>query len=83
VVTTALEDYRSDVRSLFAEPGLAAARVVSSGTHRGPLPGVAPTPTGRRLTWAGTAWFPRAEDGRADDVWVLGDAEASYRQVNG
>lgn len=81
VVTAGLGDYRSDVRSLVAEPGAAAARLVFSGTHRGALPGVAPTPTGRRLVWAGAAWFRFAEDGRINDVWVLGDTESFYRQV--
>ena len=51
-----------------------------SGTHTGPLLGVAAT--GRRFEYAGAAFFT-VEDGRLASAWVLGDLSALRRQLTG
>lgn len=78
-VTTALGDYRCDVEELVAEDVRVVARMTFSGVHRGDLLGV--PPTGRRVSWAGAAFFTFA-DGRVADLWVLGDLTDLHRQLS-
>ncbi|HEX3005891.1 MAG TPA: ester cyclase, partial [Angustibacter sp.] len=63
-------DFRNEVLTLVVERDAAAARLRYTGTHDGPLAGVAPT--GRRFTYEGAAFFV-ARDGRLAGAWVLGD----------
>lgn len=77
-VTTALDDYRCEIESLVAEADRAAARMTFSGVHRGRLLDV--PATGRRVSWAGAAFFTFA-DRRIADVWVLGDLDSLRRQL--
>src|SRR5262245_52252935 len=59
-VTTALGDYRCEIESLVADGDRVAARMTFSGVHRGPLLGV--PATGRRVSWAGAAFFTFSDD---------------------
>ncbi len=53
-----------------ADGNRAAARLRFTGRHRDEFLGF--PPTGRQVTWAGTAFFT-CEDARITDLWVLGD----------
>ena len=77
-VHRALGDYRCLIDDLVAVGDRAPARMRFTGTHRAELLGVAAT--GRRVTWAGAAFF-RFEAGRISDLWVLGDVVELRRQL--
>jgi steroid delta-isomerase-like uncharacterized protein len=77
-VLAALGDYRCDVDDLVADGDRVVARMTFSGIHRGPLLGVAPT--GRRVSWAGAAFFTFAGD-LIGDLWVLGDLDGLRSQL--
>lgn len=77
-VTGALGDYRCAIESLLVDGDRAAVRLTFSGVHRGTFLGTAPT--GRRVAWAGAAFFAFA-DGLVADLWVLGDLHDLYRQL--
>ena len=69
-VRAALGDYRCDILDFVCGADRAAARMRFSGLHDAPFMGFAPT--GRRIEWAGAAFFA-VEDGRLSHIWVLGD----------
>jgi predicted ester cyclase len=73
-------DFHNEVVSLVCEGSSAAARLLYSGTHTGPLLGI--DATGRRFEYAGAAFFTVA-DGKLASAWVLGDLEALRRQLGG
>jgi predicted ester cyclase len=61
-------DFHNEVVDFTADGHRAAARLRYSGTHLGPLLGMAAT--GRAFSYAGAACFT-AGDGLLTDVWVL------------
>lgn len=63
-------DFHNEVRDLVVAEDTAAARLLYTGTHDGPLAGLAPT--GRRFSYAGAAFFT-ARAGMLTRAWVLGD----------
>lgn len=73
-------DFHNEVLELIVEGQRAAARLQYSGTHDGPLLGVAPTR--RRFVYSGAAFFT-AVDGRLRTAWVLGDIAALRSQLTG
>jgi predicted ester cyclase len=73
-------DFHNGLVGLVCEGPSAAARLLYSGTHTGPLLGF--ETTGRRFEYAGAAFFT-VEDGRLASAWVLGDLEALRRQLDG
>jgi len=77
-VHAALGDYRCRIDHLVATDTRAAARMQFEGVHRGRLLGV--EPTGRRIVWAGAAFFT-LRDGLIAELWVLGDLDAIKRQL--
>ncbi len=77
-IHAALGDYRCTIEELTADDNRAAARMIFTGIHRGPLFGV--EATGRRVSWAGAAFFEIAR-GRIASVWVLGDIDGLKRQL--
>lgn len=79
-VRSALADYRCDIVALVAEADRVVARMTFSGVHRGPLLGV--EATGRRVSWAGAAFFTFS-GGRIADLWVLGDLYGLADQLRG
>jgi steroid delta-isomerase-like uncharacterized protein len=78
-VTDALADYRCDIEALITDGERAAARMMFSGVHRATFLGV--PPTGRRVSWAGAAFFTFT-DGLVSDLWVLGDLSELHKQLN-
>jgi steroid delta-isomerase-like uncharacterized protein len=77
-VIDALGDYRCDIDTLVAEGNRVAARMTFSGVHRGLLLGV--PATGRRVSWAGAAFFTFSGD-LVRDLWVLGDVDGLRSQL--
>jgi predicted ester cyclase len=74
----ALPDIEVKVNAILAEGDLVAVATTTSGTHRGPLLGVAPT--GRRLQIDGTD-IVRLEDGLIVEHWGLTDTVGVLQQV--
>ena len=79
-VRAAFPDFHNRIDVLVAEGDQVAARLTYTGTHRGPIWGIAAT--GRRIEYAGAAFF-RVRDGRVTDGWVLGDTAALRAQLAG
>jgi predicted ester cyclase len=73
-------DFHNDVVTLVCDGSSAAARLVYSGTHTGPLLGV--SATGRRFEYAGAAFFT-VVDGLLASAWVLGDLAGLRDQLGG
>ena len=69
-VRAALGDYRCAIEDMVEEESRVVARMTFSGVHRGEFLGFAPT--GKRVSWAGSAHFTFSDDLVAD-LWVLGD----------
>jgi predicted ester cyclase len=72
-------DFHNDIIDLVVSGERAAARLEYSGTHDGPLLGVAPT--GRRFNYAGAAFFTAAH-GQLIGAWVLGDLAGLTAQLS-
>ena len=71
-------DFHDDVVELIAIGDRAAARLLYTGTHDGPLLGI--PATGRPFRYAGAAFFTAA-GGRLTSAWVLGDLTALVTQL--
>lgn len=78
-VRAAFPDFHNHIETLVTGADRAAARLTYTGTHRGEVLGVAPT--GRRITYAGAAFF-RMAGGRIAEVWVLGDRLGLLEQLH-
>lgn len=69
-VRAGAEDFHNQVITLVVDGRAAAARLLYTGTHTGPLADL--PATGRRFAYAGAAFF--TSDGeRLTSAWVLGD----------
>ena len=77
-IRAVLGDYRCIIEDLIATGTRAAARMTFTGVHRATFFGV--PPTGRRITWAGAAFFTIADD-KIIDIWVLGDIASVKEQL--
>ena len=77
-IRTGSADFHNHVVTVVAEDACAAARLLYSGTHTGPL--LELPATGRRFEYAGAAFFT-VEDGLLASAWVLGDLEGLRRQL--
>ena len=71
-------DRKLTIEDLIAEDDKVVARLTYTGTQEGPLFGVAPT--GKRVTYTGTAIF-RLADGKIVDGWVNGDTLGCLQQI--
>lgn len=80
-VRAAFPDFVCEIRSMVANgTGDVAARMRFHGTHHGEFWGVAPT--GRRIDYAGAAFFTNDGNGKIGAIWVLGDLVAVRRQLS-
>ena len=79
-IRAASPDFHNEIVELVVNAQRAAARLAYSGTHAGALLGH--SPTGRRFSYAGAAFF-RAEGGFLAQAWVLGDLAALEVQLRG
>ncbi len=71
-------DFHNEVHSLVVDGERAAARLLYTGTHDGPLGGL--PPTGRRFSYAGAAFFT-GRAGKLTTAWVLGDLAGLRAQL--
>ncbi|GAA1806696.1 ester cyclase [Planosporangium flavigriseum] len=71
-------DFHNQIITLVTDGDQAAARLLYSGTHTGPLLDF--PPTGRRFSYSGAAFFTAAA-GLLTDAWVLGDLHDLRRQL--
>jgi steroid delta-isomerase-like uncharacterized protein len=71
-------DFTNEIVDLVLDGDRAAARMRYTGTHRGPLLGLAGT--GIAFTYDGAAFF-RARDGLLAHAWVLGDLDGLRRRL--
>ena len=68
-----------ELQGVISEPDRAAVRLRFHGTHRGSFWGVAPS--GRRIDYAGSAFFDLTAGGQIGRIWVLGDLVALRQQL--
>jgi predicted ester cyclase len=78
LVRAGSSDFHNDVQALIVDGTQAAARLLYSGTHDGPLAGIAPT--GTRFSYAGAAFFA-SHHGQLTSAWVLGDLVSLRAQL--
>jgi steroid delta-isomerase-like uncharacterized protein len=78
LVRAGAPDFHNEVVTLVVHNDHAAARLLYSGTHSGPLAGM--PPSGRRFTYAGAAFFT-AKSGQLASAWVLGDLAGLREQI--
>ncbi|HEU5045104.1 MAG TPA: ester cyclase [Nocardioidaceae bacterium] len=71
-------DFLNEIEALVVDGDRAAARLLYTGTHDGPLAGM--PPTGRPFTYAGAAFFT-ARSGQLASAWVLGDLAGLRAQL--
>lgn len=71
-------DFHNEIVGVVVEGDRAAARLIYSGTHDGPLAGVAAT--GRSFCYAGAAFFT-SQGGLLTSAWVLGDLAGLREQL--
>lgn len=78
-IHAAFGDYHCRIDDLIStDDGRAAAQMMFTGVHRGPLWGE--TPSGKPIGWAGAAFFTTG-GGRINRIWVLGDTEGLKRAL--
>ena len=78
LVRDVFPDFHNTIEDLIAEDDRVAARLRYTGTHSGPLFGIAPT--GKRIEYAGLALF-HIKDDRIVSGFVLGDLNGLMRQL--
>jgi steroid delta-isomerase-like uncharacterized protein len=78
-VRSGSSDLHNAVVGLVCEDSAAAARLVFSGTHTGPLLGL--PATGQRFAYVGAAFFT-VSDGLLASAWVLGDLASLREQLS-
>jgi steroid delta-isomerase-like uncharacterized protein len=71
-------DLRLVIEELIAEGDRVAARWRGSGTHRGPLMGIAPT--GRSMSITAISWL-RIADGKIAEHWLNWDSLGMLQQL--
>jgi len=76
----AFPDLTFRVEDLIAEGDLVLARGTLGGTHKGDFMGMAP-PTGKYISWTGSAFFRFNDDGLADRRWQDWDGVAVMQQL--
>jgi steroid delta-isomerase-like uncharacterized protein len=79
-VRRAFPDFHNHLDNLLAEGDTVVARLTYTGTHRGELFGI--PPTGRRVSYAGVAFF-RVAGRHITEGLVLGDVHGLIRQLTG
>jgi steroid delta-isomerase-like uncharacterized protein len=77
-IRRAAPDFTNTVVELLVDGERAAARLRYTGTHQGPLLGLAGT--GRTFGYSGAAFFTSSA-GQLVEAWVLGDLDGLRRQL--
>jgi predicted ester cyclase len=77
-IHAALGEQRSTIEDMVSTDDRAAARLTFTGIHRGVF--FEKAPTGRRITWPGSAFFKTAGE-KIVELWVLGDIDSVKQQI--
>lgn len=77
-VRTAFPDWHNRLDEILALEDRVVARMTWTGTHRGPLDGIAPT--GAHVEYSGAAFF-RLSNGVIEEAWVVGDTQELWRAL--
>jgi predicted ester cyclase len=75
----AIPDLRVEVHTLIVEGDHSAARLTYTGTHEGPLQGIAGT--GRQLRWDAMNFRRFDDDGLTVERWLLSDSISLLHQL--
>lgn len=75
-VRAAFPDWHNQIEEILAIGDRVVTRMTWSGTHRGALRDL--QPTGRRIEYAGAAFF-RLKGGLIEQAWVVGDTQELWR----
>lgn len=78
MITAAIPNLYHGVETIVAQDNSVAARAVYNGTHKGKLFDF--EPTNNRIKYNGASFFT-IENGKIKDIWVLGDLNALYKQL--
>lgn len=76
--TNAISNLYHSIESVLVDGEQVAVRVVYNGTHTGNLLGF--EPTNKRVQYHGASFF-KIENGKINEVWVLGDLATLYKQL--
>jgi len=79
MIHQAVDNYHCKIDDLVREPNKLFAKMTFTGIHKGEFMNY--PPTGKRITWLGTALFT-FEDAKVIDLWVLGDLMSLDKQLN-
>lgn len=72
-------DFKVTLKKVIAEKNLVMVYGVASGTHQGPLMGIAPT--GKRITWTGMDIYRFNDEGKIDGRWLEFDSMGMFQQL--
>lgn len=78
IIRKAFPDFRNHVEETITQGSKSFARLRYTGTHRGPIFGIAPT--GKQIEYAGAAVFT-FRNGKIGNVWVMGDLHGLIQQL--
>ena len=79
MILGAIPNLYHGIELLIAENNLVSARAIYNGTHMGKLFDF--EPTHNRIRYYGASFF-RIENDKIKEIWVLGDLNSLYKQLN-
>jgi predicted ester cyclase len=80
MLSTAFPDMHYTIEEMVAEGDMVACRMTMSGTHQGPLIGIAPT--GRSVRQQSQMHFLRFRNGKVIEHWAVRDDLGMMRQLD-
>lgn len=78
MITKAIPNLYHSIEAIVSDENQVAARAVYNGTHQGKLLNF--EPTNNRIRYQGASFF-QIRDGKIYDIWVLGDLNTLYKQL--
>lgn len=78
MITTAIPNLYHSIEAIVADENQVAARALYNGTHQGKLLDF--EATNNRIRYHGASFF-QIKDGKIYDIWVLGDLNTLYKQL--
>ena len=78
MIITAIPNLYHAVELMLCEDNNVSARAIYNGTHKGKLMNF--EPTNNKIRYNGASFF-KIENGKIIDIWVLGDLNSLYKQL--
>jgi steroid delta-isomerase-like uncharacterized protein len=78
MITTAIPNLYHSIEAIVADENQVAARALYNGTHQGKL--MEFEATNNRIRYHGTSFF-QIKESKIFDIWVLGDLNTLYEQL--